>query len=177
MIRRAFLVAGLAALSACGYQPLYGERGAAGESAAADLAAIRIVPIAERGGQMLYNALLDRMNPTGRPGSPRYVLEVRLSEGTQSIGVRRDEIATRANLLQTARFELRDAQSDVVLFRGVADATMSYNIVQQRYATLVAEGDARRRGVELLADDVRLQVSLYMNRRRAAGSGPAPARP
>jgi LPS-assembly lipoprotein len=178
LLRIAALTLALGASASCGYQPLYGERGAAGESAAADLATVRIVPIAERGGQMLYNALLDRLNPAGRPGSPRFVLEVRLSEGSQSIGVRRDEIATRANLLQTARFELRDAQSDVVLFRGAAEATMSYNIVQQRYASLVAEGDARQRGVDLLADDIRLQIALYMNRRRAAAApGSAPARP
>lgn len=177
-IRRLVLIAGLAALSACGYQPLYAERGAAGESAAADLATVRIVPIANRGGQMLYNALLDRMNPTGRPGNPRYVLEVRMAESTQAIGVRTDEFATRANMMHTARFELRDAQSDVVLFRGTSDATMSYNIVQQRYATLVAEGDARQRGVDLLADDIRLQVALYMNRRRgASASGTAIPRP
>jgi LPS-assembly lipoprotein len=176
MIRFVLALGALIALAACGYQPLYGERGAAGESAAADLSAVKIVPIANRNGQMLYNALRDRLNPQGQPGTPRYLLEVQLAEGSQAIGVRRDEIATRANLVQSARFELRDAQSDVVLFRGNADATMSYSIVQQRYATLVAEGDARQRGVEALADDIRLQTALYLNRRRAA-SGAAPTRP
>ena len=56
----------LLALAACGFQPLYGQRSVSGGSISQEFSTIRIMPIAERTGQMLYNELRDRLNPRGK---------------------------------------------------------------------------------------------------------------
>src|SRR5271169_6490640 len=58
-------------LSGCGWAPLYGdtETGPGSE----ELRAIKVAPISERIGQRLEIALLNSLNPTGEPTTPRYL--------------------------------------------------------------------------------------------------------
>jgi LPS-assembly lipoprotein len=166
------------ALAACDYRPVYGEIGLLAEPGAARAAAVRldevkIVPIADRRGQILHNALLDRINPAGEPASPRYTLTVRLEETVRAVDTRRDSTITRNDIVLAARYDLRDAESDVIVFRQRSEAVSSYNLATQRFASVVSEDDARRRAAHLLADEIALSVALYIRRRHAA----APARP
>ena len=55
-----------------------------GANASDQLAAIRIEPIADRSGQVLYNALRDGLNPLGRPSSPDYRLRIALDNCPKS---------------------------------------------------------------------------------------------
>jgi LPS-assembly lipoprotein len=161
----------LLALAACGFQPLYGQRSVSGGPITQEFAAIRIVPIAERTGQMLYNELRDRLNPTGKPADPRYILQVDLVETREELAYRGDETATRANLHLTAHYQLRRAVSqstnsagnDEVVTEGEARITTSYDILESQYATLVSIDDARARSVRVLSDDIRARLATALS--------------
>jgi LPS-assembly lipoprotein len=168
----------LCALAAqgCGYRPLYGEHGVAGSPSVRQiLADVKVVSIADRRGQMLYNGLVDRLNQAGEPLSPRYTLVTRLRESIRALETRQDGTVTRADVILTANFELRDTASEVVVFRERAESSVGFNLSTQRFAAVVSEDDARRRAVEQLADDITLQVALFVNRRHAAPAAPAGA--
>ncbi len=154
----------LAAVAAagCGFRPLYAER----DGAQAALAAIGIAPIEHRAGQRLRNLLLERLNPAGEPGRPRYALDVRLAERRQDLAIRKDATATRANLVLTATYRLERRADGETLLRGEARSTNSYNIVDNPFAALAAERDARIRAVRELAETLKLRLALFLSRAR-----------
>ncbi len=156
-------------LSGCGYRPVYGERSAAttGDGGRANLASVKILGIADQRGQLLRNLLLDRMNPRGEPGTPRYILAVTTSETTRITDSRPDGTATRADIIVLARYNLRDATSDLLVFADRTEAVATFNLLTARFASVASEDEARRRAVENLADQIAMQVALFLNRRHA----------
>jgi LPS-assembly lipoprotein len=178
----------LTALAGCGFRPLYGQRGVSSGSVSQEFEQIRITPIADRTGQMLYNELRDRLNPRGRPASPRYVLSITLVERRENLAFRGDETATRANLYLTATYVLRHAVSqggapqsempqgeaapdeaggeaglDDIVTRGEARIVTSYDILESQYATLVSIDDARARSVRSLGDDIQIRLATALS--------------
>lgn len=155
------------ALAGCGFKPLYGEGGVAGKGGGvqASLARVSIDPIRTRTGQIMRNFLIDRMNPTGQPGgAAEYGLKITLGIRKQELGIRRDDTATRANLIMTARYILTERSSGSVIFRAISRSVTSYNILDNEFATVIAERNARSRGAEQLADDITTRIALYFNR-------------
>ena len=145
----------------CGFQPLYAPA-SPGKSAPADhLAAVRINPLPNRGGQQLHNLLRDQLNPSGQPAHPTYILDVRLTLDTKEVGIRKDETATRANLLLNSWITLRAAADNRVLYRGRVSSINSYNILEQPYPTQVAEADALSRGLRELSEDIKLRLAVF----------------
>ncbi len=164
--RFAGLVLAALLLGGCGFQPLYGDR-----SENDDLAAVEIGLIADRSGQELHNALLDRLNPKGAPARPLYQLLVELDEHLQDLAVRKDESVTRANLQIVANYVLYSKADGAVLVEGTSRSTTSFNISTEEYSAIVAEQDAGRRGIDLLADDIELRLALFFRRVRAGAGG------
>ncbi len=152
-----------AALAGCGFQPLHSTKTGA---SVAGLAEIRIMPIADRIGQQLHNLLLDKLTPLGPPAAERYVLRVTLSESLQSLAVRKDDVATRANLILRASFTLVRAQDDFTLLSNSAISANSYNILREEFATVSAENDARARAVRELSDEIKTRIAIYLSRVR-----------
>jgi LPS-assembly lipoprotein len=159
-------------LAACGFQPVYG--GGRGGTELAELQQVRIAPIGQRRGQQLHNALRDRINPQGQPGDPAYRLVVALEEGERRSNVRPDATATRITQRLTAYWELRriapaggaeaDPAGERVLLEGRSRSFNSYDVLDQPYATTVAERDATERGVRSLANDIHTRVAAYLAR-------------
>ena len=143
-------------VQACGFRPLHGER-AGGE--ASQLAAISIGVIPDRLGQKFRNLLLDRLTPLGPPARPQYVLSVTLSEGLQSLGLRKDATATRANLTISVNFTLARVGDKTARYSASAFSTNSYNILESDFATLSARINARDRALRSLSEDIRARLA------------------
>ena len=153
-------------LAGCGLEPLYAERTERG-SVSNDVASVRIAPIPDRTGQILRNELIDRLNPSGAPGDPRFVLDVRITVAKLELGIRKDETASRTSLRFRSTFRLRDRGSNAIVFSSRAGTVTSYNIVDSEYATIASERAALRRGLALIADSIALRVAAYFNRLRS----------
>ncbi len=145
----------------CGFKPLYGTASDDTSNASIRLASIRILPLPDRVGQKMHNLLRDRLNPQGQPLRPDYLLQVRISEVLEELGIRKDETATRANLTVIADFVLRDARTNVELIKGRSRAINSYNILESQFATLYSESDARDRGLREISDEIRDRLAVY----------------
>ena len=150
-------------LSACGFQPLYAERGPEEPGVSQELASIRVLPISNRSGQQLYNMLVDRLTPYGRPGDPEYLLTVRLATKTERLAFRTDETATRANLNLRARYQLRRASDGAVVFSGMSRSTSSYDILENPFATTVSEDDAFDRAARELSEEIRTRLAVFLS--------------
>lgn len=164
--RAGFALALLGALGACGFQPLYGK--GANSVSLAELDSVQIPHLREREGQMLRTMLMHRFNPDGRRGETRYVLDISLVKTVSNVGVRRDATATRANLTLNASFALRDAATGKPLHTGSSASTVSYNILDERFATVAAEQDAVERAARAVADNLKLRISTFLQRRDRA---------
>ncbi len=158
-------------LAGCGLQPLYGRKRSGG-STLGELQTIRILPIGDRPGQMLHNALRNEMNPRGQPLDPRYALDVELVVSKEEIGVRKDETATRANLRLEANYTLTRLEDEVRMTYGTAKSIVSYNIVDSEFGTYAAEEDAQERGILQLAQQMRLRLAAYFERLVGGAASP-----
>lgn len=152
----------LAAVAGCGFRPLYWKDSGA---TSAELGAIKIEPIADRTGQILRNHLLDKLNPSGSPAAPRYILKVKLTEAKRELAIRVDEVATRANLTFRAAYTLADPGGRA-LNSGTAWSTASYNILRNDFATISSEKNARTRGMIVLSEEIQTRIAIFLNRHR-----------
>lgn len=150
-------------LAGCGYRPLYGERGAAGESVVEELAQVRIEAIPDRIGQQLYNLLRERLNPRGKPAAPKYALKVTLTEQRENLFLEKDETATRANLTLKADFTLTRIEDEEIIIKGLSRSVSSYDILASQFASVVSEEDARLRGARAISDEIKTRVALALS--------------
>ena len=167
--RRGAVLFLLAAVSGCGFRPLYGKN-SVDPGVAADLSEIKILnvraklPKYDRAAQEMHNLLRERINPDGAPERPRYMLESRLDVTVARTGLKITEEATRARMTARSTFFLREAATKKILYQGTEQSVNSYNVADSQYATLAAENDAVRRAVREISDAIRLRLAIYFER-------------
>jgi LPS-assembly lipoprotein len=154
----------LLGLASCGFQPLYGSKGVSGSDAVAHLAAVRISPIPDRSGQLLRNALRDKLTPRGKHARAVYQLDVSLEESRSDLVILQDATSTFAKMRISAKYVLNDTASGRPLTRGTSESTTVFNIVESEFANLNAQSDARARAVNQISDDIRLRLGLFFRR-------------
>ncbi|MAM68638.1 MAG: hypothetical protein CMM12_07755 [Rhodospirillaceae bacterium] len=154
------LIVGLAAtIAGCGFQPMHGQRS---NASAAALATIDIGLIADRTGQILRNELLQVMQPQGPARQQPYLLTVTLTESLQNLAIKRNEDVTRANLTLVVSFVVSRRSDGLRLHSGGAQWVNTYNILTSDFATLSARENARKRGAEQLALEIRERISVWL---------------
>ncbi|MGH7123442.1 MAG: LPS assembly lipoprotein LptE [Stellaceae bacterium] len=166
---RSLLVAAALALGGCGFHPLYAHHGQSGFDA--DLASIKVNTIADRQGQVLAIALRDALNPRGARVETRYTLDVRLSSMREDLGIRPDGTASRSQIAVTAKFILKDVRipaDNAVVLQGTTHSVSSYDVLNDNYATVVAQHTAEDRTVHEIGDDILTRLELYVSKHRSA---------
>ena len=149
----------IAGLSACGYQPLHGQRQTTQNTAITDeLSRVWIYEIEDREGQILHNELLSLFNPKGRPRSPNYKLKVSYVENSSGLGIGKNDFATRANFTVTANFNLSGVQD----LKGTSTSVVSYNILTSPTGTEFAKRDARERAIKSVAADIHRRIAVHI---------------
>lgn len=159
---------GLTVLAGCGFQPLYGSSPNAVSQQ--DLSEVRIGPLRDRVGQLLRLRLAKTMHPRGQARVPKWQLAIDLNTTEQRLGIRKDETATRANLVLEAKFRLLGIPSNKVAFQGRSVITISYNILESRFGTVASRSDAERRATRELGDNIKNRVALFLAQRTTAAA-------
>lgn len=144
-------------IAACGFTPLYTKE----SRVSAHLSEIAVATIYNNEGVELRNLLIDRLNASGTPSAPLYQLDVNVNVKSNKLGIRKDDVATRAQLITIAKYKLLDVQTGTVLLNETAQSINSYNILDSQFTTEVTQADARARGLEALADQIQTRISLY----------------
>ena len=151
-------------VSGCGFAPIYGNRGQTNTNN--EFSYVAVSSIKDRIGQKLRNNLLHQLRVTGRLKEKKYDLIIELEESTQSLAVRKSAFATRANLKVTAKYKLVSAGSSKTLLQTSEHATVSYNIYNSEFATLVARRDAHDRAIRSLGKDIIIRLAIFFERQK-----------
>lgn len=147
-------------LVGCGFHPLYTPYNGRHNTSYP----IKIGTIADRNGQILRNSLVDLLTPEGAPPHPQYFLDVNLTETISSTAISKDESTKRKQALLTANFILKDMKTNKVLYQHTASAINSFSIINQNYySDLTAQQYAIREAAQLLAENISLLITTYLN--------------
>lgn len=168
-VRRRTFVGGLCsvaalALSGCGFRPLYGSSGVSGSpQVLAAMAQMRIRPIADRSGQRLRQILNEQVHTNGPAEQQRYDLEIQLNKQVVELGVRPDSTTSRANLVMNATYSVYEGGAR--LFGDTSQAIVSYNILDDQFATVASQAAAEDRALRQLGDDIKTRIAVFFDRR------------
>jgi hypothetical protein len=155
-------------MTACGFRPLYAPPATSNNQNLAisdEFRAVSIARIPDEAGVILNNYLIDRLYLDGPPDNPAYRLNINLTQSKREIGILSDDTATRAQLILTA-----DARLTPIIATATASGAIwardystiaSYNILENQFATQVAQEDALDRGLRRLGDQITQGLALY----------------
>ena len=101
------------------------------------------------------------MNPQNKKTITKYYLFVDLNENIEEIGIRKDMSATRANLRINAKYRLQTVKNGEIILKSSIEALSSYDIVESIYATIIAEKDARNKGLKIINDSIINELAIY----------------
>src|SRR5690348_6871527 len=164
--RRALLLAPLAAiLTGCGFRPLYAPRGP--NDWDPDLAAINVLRITDRPGQILALALRENLNPSGVSAAKRWDLQTGLRVTRADLGIQRNATATTSEITVSAVFSVVDLKTGKVVYSSSSTAVGDFDLVQDAYATQVAADAARDRALREVADDMTFRLAIFVRDQRA----------
>jgi LPS-assembly lipoprotein len=152
-------------LGGCGFRPLYGAQGGAG-SPSTLLAGIYVPVMPERSGQLMRQALQQRVEGSSTGVQKRYELTALFSVVGEGVAIQRDNSTTRVRLVGVANWTLRDLTPNrAIMTAGIARTVDGYNILNQQFFAADLESDVvQRRIAEALADQIVMQVASWVRK-------------
>ncbi len=160
--RKVVVLVALAALAGCGFRPLYG-RSSGDPRIAPEMASVYVEPIPDRQGQLVRNALLGKISPTGQS---RYRLEVKLTITESPVLLQTDQTAAIDDIGYSATFTLYEGAT--ALTAGSVARSFSFDFLAQQYSNIAARNSIERRAAEEIAGQIRDQLATYFVRAAAA---------
>ena len=172
MKKNILVVLGLLIISGCGFEPLYVQRDTTGSwyfggktdtSISAEMAQIKVEPIADRFGQQVRNSLLDLLTPKGIPKEPKYRLKAKLlRRNVVQQAMRRDITATSERVEYKMGYELW--QGNNVVLKSNSVAYVSYDIMANPYSTTMAQKKTETDAAKIIANDIALRIGAYFHK-------------
>lgn len=157
--------AGMALLSACGFQPVAATAPSATETPlAADMAGIRVnissLPEQRLLGQHFKSELEDLLNPGGASGHRQYELHVNLGTLVAPGLIAPDGKAQRFLVTLQSSYQLVRLSDNKRISKGTLQRVGSYNNLPNAYfSTYVADQDMLKRLAHALAAEYRLRLA------------------
>lgn len=145
--RRAVLALPVAALAACGFEPVYGPGG----GGTALRGAIRAT---EPDTDLTFAFVRQLEERIGRPTSPRYDLDYTIDTETVSLAIDGSNNITRFNIEGRLVWRLVPVDATVPVLTGQEAGFTSFSATGSTISTLASERDATRRLAIILADRV-----------------------
>ena len=148
-----------AVLTGCGFTPLYGEHGvASAPGVVSEMSHVSIRQMADRQGMRLRQVLREQLQPTGLASPVKYDLDVTLTSRVEELGIRTDATSSRANFILSANFYLSSNGQRLVGDR--VQAMVSYNILDDQYATVAAQADAEERAIREAGLEIKTRLEI-----------------
>lgn len=145
-------------LAACGFKPLHSREFRAQTDT--DLTAVRIQVDNTRFGQLLKAEIERGVNPDYHRAEKLYALQISLAEREIPLFINADGTSSRGDIEYRSAYALTRILDGKVVQQGKINRTTSFNTSENAdYASYVSEEDARKRGIEELAQDYRLRLS------------------
>lgn len=160
----------LAALSGCGFTPMYAPDATRGGPV---IGPVSVAMIDGKSGHELKVAL-DRLFGVERGAAAPQRLEIKLDEQIGGLGYRVDETASRFDVILRAQYVLYDAAGREAA-KGMLDGVATYDTPASSYGDIAAQGAARSRAAGLLAERILADIAIKLQQartQRAAGEAP-----
>ncbi len=157
-------------MAGCGFHPLHGDA-----SANAHLPDIFVTTIPGRSGQLLRQALQQRLAGSSEAAPQGYTLRVSYALDNESIGIHGDNTSSRYRVIGRANWALASvAPSPVFLASGSARSVDGFNVIETQYfaATLASESTTERVS-DNLAESITTQVASWFAAHPDGGAGSA----
>ena len=170
LTRRGLVVAMATTVAGCGFRPVYAVKGSS-SPARHELGLIDVALLPDRPGQLLRQALQQRLSNPGEALAKRYELSVAFGISSDSIGVQQDSTVTRIRQTGTANWSLKMLDTaNTLVTSGSARTLDGLNIIDQQYfeADLASEA-AQRRIADAIASQITLQLASYFAQHEASG--------
>jgi len=152
----------LGLLAACGFEPVYQTGGALEQR----LSQVHVVPQASRIGFATRNALLNAIQAPDHPVRPAYRLELTVTGDRERLGIEADETASRIHVVLQTSWTLKQLGEDSkVIDRGNVRRIVPYNVVDDDYASLIAERDAEELAGRMTGEAIRTRLLLLFRER------------
>ena len=130
-----------------------------------------IRPIPDRQGMRMRQVLREELQPHGPSDHPLYDLDITLTTRVEELGVRKDATSSRANFILSASFYLSEGGKRV--FGDRVQSTVGYNILDDQYATVSAQGDAQERAIREASNEIKTRLSVYFSKTAKAANAAA----
>ena len=147
--RRTVLTGSAAFLAACGFKPVYGPGGRAEKLTGR----IEVLPPSDEEGRALSQRLEERL---GLPQSPDLTLGADIFISEEQLGVLPDGSISRYNVIGRVDWTLLRGTETVL--SGSEQSFTAYSANSTAVATIVAQRDARRRLMILIADRITADI-------------------
>jgi len=159
-------------ISACGFEPLYVQKSSTEDRwyfdgdfdnyVADQMAQIKIIAKGERLGQLIKTDLLDLLTPRGAPEKPKYYLYVTpVKESEYDQALRSDITATRKRIDYKVEYRMTEDSKDIL--EGNTVSFVSYDILDNPYATVIARKKVQRDAAKIMANDIALRLGAFFN--------------
>ena len=159
-------------MSGCGFTPLYGDHGVSSSpGVVSEMSHVAIRQLPDRQGMRLRQVLREELQPTGLQGPAKYDLDVTLTTRVEELGIRTDATSSRANFILSANFYLSANGQRLVGDR--VQAMVSYNILDDQYATVAAQADAEERAIREAGEAIKTRLAVYFKKRATTQSANA----
>src|ERR1019366_9660194 len=135
------------------------------------MAAIYVGVIPDRPGQLLRQALQERLESDTPTAPRRYDLAVSFSISGEGVSIQPDSSATRIRLIGSANWTLTAQDpAKTRVTSGSARAMDAFNILDQQYfAADMQNEQVASRLASTLADEIALQLAVFFRRQAASG--------
>lgn len=168
---RLAIAAGIAALAAACFQPLYGERAGPGSGIRSALASVDVEQIVAPKGTPeaqiaveLRNELLFALTGGGSGVAPTHRLKIRMNVSKSAIIVDINTGRTEAEITGIdAFFTLTELATNKVVINSSTFVRVSSDVpgLQQRFARIRAQREAEERAAKVIADQIRSRLASH----------------
>jgi LPS-assembly lipoprotein len=163
---RAFALLVVLALAGCGWAPTYAPaRGQANSHVAVEMAAIYVPVLPERTGQLMRQALQDRLERFNLDAPKRYELNAYFSVSQSGEAIDPNSNVTRIRYTGAVDWVLRNPDNGAIVAKGSARALDGIDVFDSQFFASNQENEpTERRLAEGLADQVVSQLSGYFTK-------------
>ena len=148
-------------LTQCNFKSLYGTNDTI---AFEHLRRIKISNIEGRLGQMMRNALVQKITPQGYPENPLYTLDITMNFSDRDLGIAKDATATRAEVTLSVTYVLKDYKTGKELYKGQEVESADYNILTHSYySNIVSKQNTQEGTIEFMSNLIKLSLASYLS--------------
>lgn len=147
-------------LSACGFTPMHGASGAAAPLANMDIELKKVSNVIDnQAGFLVAQRLRDRVGSD--VNAAPYRLEITPRYNRRRFGITGADIASRYDVIVTARWALIDTKTGKTLKKGNNSSTVTFGAPEGPYGVITADNVGVEQSAKETADKVIIELAQY----------------